>query len=873
MRRREAEQLLHGFRGFYGESFASWSPRHAKKGSEGRFSFGAEDSLRDPNDDSRRESYLSEMGSDWGGQEERDDSSRYARRFIPQPLDPSRGDFLMDDRHYDGTGYERSQQDMEVSSGVEMFSPSPQTLSRFMKPPLSARSGRSWASGQKAPEFFQSPKSTSGGNMESDVNEPTAGESNEFVDDSEENEFRENPPSTARSSASDGKAFFTSPRNAGGFSSPYEPRRMKLYTPTSAASNGDFGPEGYPEGYEEKLARHLQRIGDEEGDFDDKSERSSSYRYEPPKMKIYTPTGASSHSRTPISDSRQSYDPTGATSETFERTSEEGSTKMSEERIKGNAGSFESEDSAPSASAVACVDQGFRIRKVGGKTVEGALDDFRESAEYTGSDHRGESFEGATGVFREPVEFDESDHTRKPRKSEDPDGREPESYPERRLKLQINEEDTPENKLRNNGDEGVIGAWRGRGEGIESVLSVLSEDSTIVSARYDKSVPKAAESAVTEAPKEEPIEEEPIKVEPMQEEPVKVEPIQEEPIKEEPKKSPVPLTVWRDFISDEPGAKFPPEAGRYHLYASYACPGSHRSLIVRALKGLEDVVSVTIVHPTWRHTNPEDPKDKHRGWIFGDPDGKPFHNTMGRGGPFPAAYPGNDPDPVLNARSVRNLYEHAKDTSGKYTIPLLWDTKLNTIVNNESSDIAYMLNSSFNKFAKNPELDLYTEDDDEGLDRLNEVSQWLYPMMIHGVYRCGFAKTQRAYDRAIDELTAAFDAADALLQEQRYLTGDTLTDADIRFFVTLIRFDEVYAFYFRANTRLVLMTPSLLNFCREIYQMPGVAETCQMDQIKAHFFGSHAEWNKYSVVPRGLDFMRYLDMPHDRDKFDSLGEF
>jgi len=344
----------------------------------------------------------------------------------------------------------------------------------------------------------------------------------------------------------------------------------------------------------------------------------------------------------------------------------------------------------------------------------------------------------------------------------------------------------------------------------------------------------------------------------------------EDPVYHEPQ-SPIPETVWRDFISNEPGAKYPAEAGRYHLYASYACPGSHRALIVRALKGLEDIVSVTIVHPTWRHTNPNKPSDKHRGWIFGDPDGQPFHNTMGRGGPFPPAFPDNTPDPIMNAYSVRNLYEYANDTSGKYTIPLLWDTKLNTIVNNESSDISYMLNSSFNEFTENPNLDLYTEDDEDGLDRLNEVSQWLYPMMIHGVYRCGFAKTQRAYDQAIEELTEAFDAADELLQNQRYLTGDTLTDADIRLFVTLLRFDEVYAFYFRANTRLVMMTPALLNFCREIYHMPGVAETCQMDQIKAHFFGSHAEWNKYSVVPRGLGFMRYLDMPHDREKLEDFG--
>lgn len=290
---------------------------------------------------------------------------------------------------------------------------------------------------------------------------------------------------------------------------------------------------------------------------------------------------------------------------------------------------------------------------------------------------------------------------------------------------------------------------------------------------------------------------------------------------------------------------------------------------MRALKGLEECISVTIVHPTWRHTNRNDSRDKHRGWVFGDPNGKPFHNTAGRGGPFPPAYADNEVDPIMGAYSVRELYENAGDNSGKYTIPLLWDKKLGTIVNNESSDIAYMLNSCFNDFSSNAELDLYTEDDEDGLDKLNEVSQWLYPMMIHGVYRCGFAKTQAAYDTAIDELTAAFDMADELLQSQRYLTGDTLTDADIRLFVTLLRFDEVYAFYFRANTRFVMLTPSLLNFCREIYQMPGIAETCHMDQIKAHFFGSHAEWNKYSVVPRGLGFMRLLDLPHDRDQFET----
>lgn len=324
-------------------------------------------------------------------------------------------------------------------------------------------------------------------------------------------------------------------------------------------------------------------------------------------------------------------------------------------------------------------------------------------------------------------------------------------------------------------------------------------------------------------------------------------------------------TVWLDFITSEPGAKFPPAAGRYHLYVSYACPGSHRALIVRALKGLEDVVSVTYVHPTWRLTNPHDPEDKHRGWVFGNPNGEPFTNTINRGGPFPAAYEGNEPDPIMGAYSIRDIYRKAGDTSGKYTIPLLWDKERHTIVNNESSDIAYMLNSSFNEFAGYPELDLYTEYDEEGMSKLNEVSDWLSPLMIHGVYRCGFAKNQRAYDMAIADLCEAFDRADDILQTQRYLTGnDVLTDADIRLFCSLLRFDEVYSIYFKANARMVMLTPALLNFCRELYQIPGVAETCNIEQIKAHFFGSHAEWNKFSVIPRGLGFVELLAMPHDR---------
>jgi putative glutathione S-transferase len=330
-------------------------------------------------------------------------------------------------------------------------------------------------------------------------------------------------------------------------------------------------------------------------------------------------------------------------------------------------------------------------------------------------------------------------------------------------------------------------------------------------------------------------------------------------------------TEWRSFIQPDPTAEFPAEKGRYHLYASLACPGSHRALIVRALKGLEDCISVTYVHPIWRLTKNGTPEEQ-RGWVFGDPDGEEFSNTAGRGGPFPAAFECNKPDPIFNAFSVRDIYEKAGDTAGRYTVPFIWDMKKNTIVNNESSDIAYMLNSSFNEFAENPDLDLYTEDDPDP-HKLIDVIEWLSPLMIHGVYRCGFAKTQKAYNKAITELTMAFDRADAVLQKQRFLTGDTLTDADIRLFVTLLRFDEVYAFYFRANTRLVMLTPSLLNYCREIYQMPGVAETCNMEQIKTHFYASHAEWNKFSIIPQGLGFLKMLEEPHNREDVPSSFDY
>ena len=284
---------------------------------------------------------------------------------------------------------------------------------------------------------------------------------------------------------------------------------------------------------------------------------------------------------------------------------------------------------------------------------------------------------------------------------------------------------------------------------------------------------------------------------------------------------------------------------------------------------MEEAVSVTIVHPIWRLTK-EGTSDEQRGWVFGNPNGELFLNTAGRGGPFSPDFPGAEPDPFFNSFSIRDIYERAGDTMGKYTVPLLWDKQSNTIVNNESSDIAYMLNSSFNVFAKNSKLDLYTEEDSE---KLNDVIAMISPLMIHGVYRCGFAKKQSAYDKAVYELTDAFDHADSILRKQRFLTGSTLTDADVRLFVTLFRFDEIYSVYFRANSRLVTLTPSLLNYCRDIYQMDGIAQTCSMEHCKAHFFCSHAEWNKFSIIPKGLGFLSLLNQPHDRHAMPGLMTF
>ncbi len=266
---------------------------------------------------------------------------------------------------------------------------------------------------------------------------------------------------------------------------------------------------------------------------------------------------------------------------------------------------------------------------------------------------------------------------------------------------------------------------------------------------------------------------------------------------------------------------FQAEAGRYHLYVSLACPWAHRTLIMRALKGLEELVPVSVVSPIMLE----------HGWTFDESTGSTGDRLGGR-------------------QFHHQVYTDAvSDYSGRVTVPLLWDTRRNTIVNNESSDIIRMFNSAFNDLTGNRD-DYYPEPLREGIDRWNER---IYPAINNGVYRAGFATSQDAYEEAYDELFAELDALDAHLSRTRYLLGEQLTEADIRLFTTLIRFDAVYHGHFKCNRQRLEDFAQLPRYVRDIYQLPGVADTVDFDHIKRHYYASHRTINPTGVVPLGPD--------------------
>jgi len=275
---------------------------------------------------------------------------------------------------------------------------------------------------------------------------------------------------------------------------------------------------------------------------------------------------------------------------------------------------------------------------------------------------------------------------------------------------------------------------------------------------------------------------------------------------------------------------FRAEAGRYHLYVSLACPWAHRTLIMRRLKGLEAMIGVSVVH--WRMLE--------NGWTF-------EHG------------PGVVPDPIQGARYLHQVYTAAKpDYSGRVTVPVLWDKVKNTIVSNESAEIIRMMNSAFDGVGARPG-DYYPEDLRSEIDSLNSR---IYDKVNNGVYKAGFATTQQAYEEAVRPLFDTLDLLDERLSSRRYLCGDRLTEADIRLFTTLVRFDAVYVGHFKCNLRRIADYPHLSGYLRDIYQTDGIAETVDMVHIKGHYYESHKTINPAGIVPLGplLD----LDAPHER---------
>ena len=297
-----------------------------------------------------------------------------------------------------------------------------------------------------------------------------------------------------------------------------------------------------------------------------------------------------------------------------------------------------------------------------------------------------------------------------------------------------------------------------------------------------------------------------------------------------------PDTTFRNWVTADgrPGPTgeggFQAEPGRYHLHVSLACPWAHRTLILRRLKGLEDMISVSVVHPFMG----ED------GWTFDPGDGVV-------------------PDTVTGARLLREVYLAADPRyTGRVTVPVLWDRQRGTIVNNESAEIIRMFNSAFDGVGARPG-DYYPEHLREEIDRVNAR---VYDTVNNGVYKAGFATSQAAYEEAVRDLFETLYWLEERLGRQRYLVGDRLTEADVRLFMTLVRFDPVYAFHFKCNIRRLIDLPNLWAYTRDIYQTDGIAGTVDLGHIKQHYYTSHPSVNPTRIVPLGPE-LDYTE-PHRR---------
>ncbi len=293
-----------------------------------------------------------------------------------------------------------------------------------------------------------------------------------------------------------------------------------------------------------------------------------------------------------------------------------------------------------------------------------------------------------------------------------------------------------------------------------------------------------------------------------------------------------PSTTFHHKITADGSSGFKAEPGRYHLYISWACPWAQRTAILRKLKGLEDAIGLSVVAA----------EIDQNSWEFSDE-------------------PGAIPDTVNHTNYLWQLYLKAEPKySGRVTVPVLWDKQTGTIVNNESREIIRMLDTEFDSIAQK-DVNFYPKD---LRSKIDETIDAIYQPINNGVYRAGFATTQSAYEEAVTELFDALDYWEGVLAKQRYLCGDRITEADWCLFTTLLRFDSVYYVHFKCNLRRIVDYPNLWNYLKDLYQQPGVRETCNLDHIKRHYYKSHPNVNPTRIVPKGpiIDF----EAPHNRDK-------
>ncbi|HEL9629388.1 TPA: glutathione S-transferase family protein [Streptococcus suis] len=287
------------------------------------------------------------------------------------------------------------------------------------------------------------------------------------------------------------------------------------------------------------------------------------------------------------------------------------------------------------------------------------------------------------------------------------------------------------------------------------------------------------------------------------------------------------VTQFRNWITPDGQAGptgeggFKAESGRYHLYVSLACPWASRTLIMRKLKGLEDHISLSIVHPLMLEN----------GWTFEDD-------------------PGVIKDPLFNSDYLYQVYLKADPHyTGRVTVPVLWDKNTNTIVSNESAEIMRMFNTAFNDITGNHD-DYYPADLQAEIDAMND---FVYPNINNGVYKAGFSTNQKVYEKEVKNLFAALDKLEEHLAEKDYLVGNQLTEADIRLFTTLVRFDPVYFGHFKCNIKALVDYPNLWDYTKQIYNHAGISETVDFDHIKQHYYGSHKTINPTGIVPVGPD--------------------